>query len=83
MTKPMGVMRVLEISPGIVVDPEVRGGKPVIKGTRLPVDVLLGKMAGGATFEEIMREYDLTREQILAALRYAAEVLSDERVRAI
>jgi len=79
----MGVVRLFEISRGIVVDPEVRGGKPVIKGTRLPVDVLLGKMAGGATFEEIMREYDLTRDQILAALRYAAEVLGDERVRAI
>ncbi|MGQ9498486.1 MAG: DUF433 domain-containing protein [Desulfotomaculales bacterium] len=77
------MVRLFEISPGIVVDPEVRGGKPVIKGTRLPVDVLLGKMAGGASFEEIMREYDLTREQILAALRYAAEVLGDERVRAI
>lgn len=72
-----------EILPGIIVDPEIRGGKPVIKGTRVPVDVLLGKLAGGATYEEVMQEYDLTREQIFAALRYAAAVLSEERVKAI
>ncbi|MGQ9532468.1 MAG: DUF433 domain-containing protein [Desulfotomaculales bacterium] len=66
---------IFEISPGIVVDPGVRAGKPVIKGTRVPVDVVLGRTAGGATYDELMREYDLTRDQILAALRYAAETL--------
>jgi len=68
-------MGMFEISPGIVVDPGVRAGKPVIKGTRLPVDVVVGRMAGGAAHDELMREYDLTRDQILAALRYAAETL--------
>ncbi|HAA90549.1 MAG TPA: hypothetical protein DCE07_08305 [Peptococcaceae bacterium] len=63
-----------EISPGIVVDPEIKGGKPVIKGTRVPVDLLLGKLAGGATYEEVMEEYELTRDQIYAALRFAATV---------
>ncbi|MGB9905278.1 MAG: DUF433 domain-containing protein [Desulfotomaculales bacterium] len=72
-----------EILPGIIIDPEIRGGKAVIKGTRIPVDVLLGKLAGGATYEEVMQEYDLTREQIFAALRYAAAVLGEERIRAI
>jgi uncharacterized protein (DUF433 family) len=72
-----------EISPGITIDPEIRGGKPVIKGTRVPVDILLGKLAGGTTYEELMQEYDLTRDQIFAALRYAAAVLGEERVKAI
>jgi uncharacterized protein (DUF433 family) len=44
-----------EISPGIIIDPEIRGGKPVIKGTRVPADILLGKLAGGATYEELMQ----------------------------
>lgn len=72
-----------EISPGIIVDPEIRGGKPVIKGTRIPVDLLVGKLAGGAAYEEIMQEYGLTREDIFAALRYAAKLLSEEQVKAI
>ncbi|MEW6572186.1 MAG: DUF433 domain-containing protein [Bacillota bacterium] len=72
-----------EILPGIIIDPEIRGGKPVIKGTRVPADIILGKLAGGATYEEVMQEYDLTREQIFAALRYAAAVLGEERVKAI
>jgi len=77
-----GESRMREILPGILIDPEIRGGKPVIKGTRVPVDILSGKLAGGATYEEVMQEYDLTREQIFAALRYQAVVLGEERVRA-
>lgn len=72
-----------EILPGIIIDPEIRGGKPVIKGTRVPIDILLGKLAGGAPYEELMQEYDLTREQIFAALRYAAAVVGEERAKAI
>lgn len=72
-----------EISPRIVVDPDIRGGKPVIKGTRVAVDLLLKWLAGGSSYEELMREYDLTREDILAALNYAASVLSDEQVKAV
>ncbi|MBU4533422.1 MAG: DUF433 domain-containing protein [Firmicutes bacterium] len=37
-----------EISPGIVIDPDIKGGKPVIKGTRVPVDLFLGWLAGGS-----------------------------------
>jgi uncharacterized protein (DUF433 family) len=62
-----------EIAPRIVVDEEVRFGKPVIKGTRVPVELVVGKLAGGMTFEEVMREYDLTKKDILAALDYAAK----------
>jgi uncharacterized protein (DUF433 family) len=73
----------VEIAPRISIDEKVRFGKPVIKGTRVPVDLVIGKLAGGMTYEEVMSEYDLTREDILAALDYAAKHLSDEEVRAI
>ncbi|WP_422880112.1 DUF433 domain-containing protein [Neomoorella glycerini] len=43
-----------------------------MKGTRVPVELIVGKIAGGLTYEEIMAEYDLKKEDILAALRYAA-----------
>jgi len=73
----------MEIAPRISIDGKVRFGKPVIKGTRVPVDLIIAKLAGGMTYEEGMSEYDLTREDILAALDYAAKHLSDEEVRAI
>ena len=70
-----------EIAPGIVVNREVRFGKPVIKGTRVPVDLVIGKMAGGMTIEEVMKEYDLKREDILNALSYAATLMKEEEIR--
>lgn len=51
----------MEIANRITVDEKIRFGKPVIKGTRVPVDLILGKLAGGMTYEEVMTEYDLTR----------------------
>lgn len=73
----------MDIAPRITIDEKIRFGRPVIKGTRVPVDLIIGKLAGGMTYEEVMSEYDLTREDILAALDYAAKHLSDEEVRAI
>ena len=73
----------MEIAPRIVVDEKVRFGRPVIRGTRVPVHLILAKLAGGMIYEEVMTEYDLTKEDILAALNYAAKHLSDEEVRAI
>ena len=73
----------MEIAPRIMVDEKIRFGKPVIKGTRVPVDLVLGKLAGGMTYEEVMAEYDLIREDILAALNYAAKQIADEKIRAI
>ncbi len=66
----------MEIAPGIVADKKVRFGKPVIKGTRVPVNLVLGKLAGGMTYEEVMVEFDLKKEDILAALNYASKHLS-------
>lgn len=73
----------MEIAPRISVNEHVRFGKPVITGTRVPVDLILGKLAGGMTYEEVMVEYEITREDILAVLDYAAKILSSEEVRAV
>ena len=71
----------VEIVPGVTVDAAVAFGKPVIAGTRLPVAMVLGQLAEGISEEEICTEHDLTREQIHAALRYAAWLASQETVR--
>jgi uncharacterized protein (DUF433 family) len=55
----------------IVIDPEIQHGKPIIKGTRIPVSCIIGGFAGGMTKEEIMQEYEISEEDIRAALLYA------------
>lgn len=67
-----------EIAPRIIIDPKIRSGKPVIKGTRVPVDLIVGKIAGGMTVEEVAKEYELKKEDILAALHYAAQIIKRE-----
>ena len=74
---------VREIAPGISVDPGIKGGKPVIHGTRIPVDLVIGQLGGGMTIEEVMDEYDLKRDSILAALKYAAQLVSAVESKAI
>ena len=73
----------MEIAPRISVDEKVRFGKPVITGTRVSIDLILGKLAGGMTYEEVMVEYEITREDILATLDYAAKTLASEEIRAV
>jgi len=67
----------------IAVDPEVLGGKPVIKGTRVPVEVVVGSLAGTMSVSDVCEQYRLSREQVRAALAYAAETLAEERVHAL
>jgi uncharacterized protein (DUF433 family) len=62
----------------IVIDPKIAHGKPVIRGTRVPVTVVVGSLAAGMTFEQIQREYDLTAEDIRAALRFVGEIAEQE-----
>ena len=62
----------------ITIDPAIQGGKPVLKGTRMPVHIVLGSLAGGMTMAEICAEYYLTEDQVRAALGYAARTVSDE-----
>ena len=73
---------VAEIVPGVTVDPTVAFGKPVIAGTRTPVAVVLGQLAGGLREDEVRQEYDLSEAQIRAAIRYGAWLAENEVVRA-
>lgn len=70
----------VEVAPRIVIDPNIRFGKPVIQGTRVPVEVVIAKLAGGMTVDEVAEEFALTLEDIQAALGYAASVLAAEEV---
>ena len=62
----------------IVIDPEIQHGKPVIRGTRVPVARIVGSLASGMTPEEVMREYDIDQDDMHAALDYAAELIESE-----
>lgn len=73
-------MSSIELYPGVVADTSILGGKPVIKGTRVPVTLVLGQLASGMSMEEIMYEYYLSLENIRAALGYAAQQLSEDAV---
>ena len=74
---------VIEIAPRIVVDPSIRFGRPVIKGTRVPVDLVIAKIAGGMDTDEVTQEYDITIEDVRAALSYAAKLIAEEEIRAV
>ncbi|MEW5985204.1 MAG: DUF433 domain-containing protein [Chloroflexota bacterium] len=65
----------------IAINPKVMVGKPVIRGTRIPVELLVRMVAQGISVEVILAEYPrLTVEDIRAALTYAARVVADEDV---
>lgn len=65
----------------IILDPSVLTGKPVIKGTRISVDLVLELLASGWNESAILHEYPgLEREDILACIRYAQEIVREERV---
>ena len=65
----------------ITFNPNVLGGKPIIKGTRISVDFILELLSSGMNFDEILKEYNhLKREDILEALNYASKVVKREEV---
>jgi uncharacterized protein (DUF433 family) len=64
----------------IVIDPTIQHGKPIIRGTRLPITRIIGGLAGGMTIEEICREYEVAQEDIRAALEYANDAIEAEEV---
>ncbi|MCC6365778.1 MAG: DUF433 domain-containing protein [Bryobacterales bacterium] len=65
----------------IEINPAVCSGKPVVRGTRIMVRNILGMVAGGYTTEKIIESYpELTREDIAAALEYAARVVDEDQV---
>jgi uncharacterized protein (DUF433 family) len=65
----------------ILTDAAICGGKPVIRGTRIMVRNILGLVAGGYTVESILQTYpELTREDVSAALEYAAQLVGEEQI---
>lgn len=65
----------------ITVDPNVLAGKPVIRGMRISVELILDLLSQGATFEELQRDYPmLEREDVLACLAYAKRLVAGEEI---
>jgi uncharacterized protein (DUF433 family) len=65
----------------IVVDPKIMAGKPIIRGTRVPVDAIIHRIAQGEKVEEILEDYPkLTKQDIRAALEYARSLVIGEDV---
>jgi uncharacterized protein (DUF433 family) len=65
----------------ITVDPRILSGKPIIRGTRIAVEFILDLLANGWTTDEILNNYpQLKKEDVMAVLKYAAEILSEEKV---
>ncbi len=70
-----------ELLKRVTIDPQVCHGKPCIRGLRYPVSMLLELMSGGMSEREILSDYeDLEREDLLAALAYAARLSDAKRV---
>lgn len=65
----------------IETNPEIMLGKPVIKGTRIPVELIVRKLGEGSTIEDLLDGYpNLSREAVMAALIYAANTIGNERL---
>jgi uncharacterized protein (DUF433 family) len=63
----------------IVIDPKICHGKPVVKGTRTPVTVILDALAGGDTFEMVQSDYDVSGEDIRACIAFASTEVDQQR----
>lgn len=69
-----------EIAEGITVDPAVMVGKPVIKGTRMPVELVLAKLSANPDLKEFFLDYpELTIDQVRACLRFASKVVQSKK----
>lgn len=65
----------------ITIDPKIMVGKPVIKGTRIPVELVVKLVANGTTEEDILKDYpQLTKADIKASLLYAAKLVGNEEI---
>ena len=70
----------MEIAPHISVDLSIHHGAAVIAGTRAPASIVVGSLAAGMSTEDVMREYELAKEQVAAALAFAADLVSESAV---
>ena len=66
----------MEVYPGISMDPAIRFGKPCLVGTRLDVATVIWALSSGEPMEAVQDDYQISQEQVLAALAYAAHVAS-------
>jgi uncharacterized protein (DUF433 family) len=64
----------------ITIDTEIQHGKPVLAGTRIPVAIIIGSLASGMSYEEVIEEYAVTQQQILTSLAYFSELLNYETI---
>lgn len=64
----------------IIIDEKIRHGKPIIGGTRVTVDDVLGWLESGMDYEEIEEEYKITKADILAVIRYASSIVRGEEI---
>ena len=72
---------VLELRNRIIVDPDILVGKPVVKGTRISVELVLAHLAAGWQVSEILEDYPgLTNEDIMACLAYAHDLVAEESI---
>ncbi len=68
----------------ITADPAIFGGKPIIRGMRIPVELILGLLAQDVSLDEILEDYpDLEREDIQACLAYARAAIAGDRLEAV
>jgi uncharacterized protein (DUF433 family) len=70
----------LPLEERIVVDPKIAHSKPIIRGTRVPVAVILGALAGGMQIDETALEYGISQEDVRAAIGYGARIVSQEDI---
>lgn len=74
----MKVITMEEVLGRVVIDPKVMVGKPVIRGTRVPVELILGLLGTGATFDDILKGYPrITKEDIYACLLFAQQAINN------
>ncbi len=63
----------------IVIDPAIQHGRPVIRGTRVPITRILGGLAGGMTPTDVCQKYDISDDDLRAVLAYAAELIEADQ----
>ncbi len=70
----------IELLARVEINPKILCGKPIIKGTRISVELILEKLANGYNFNEIIYDYDIAEEDIKAVLTYAYELVANEEI---
>ena len=64
----------------IIINEKIRHGKPIIEGTRITAEEVLQMLENGMTYQQIEKEYNLTKEQILAVIKYASSFVRGEEI---